>query len=151
DLVAPPYDAVSEDERARLFDRSPYNVVHLTLPDSAEEAGRLYRGWLSEGVLEREQDSAAWLLAEDFVGPDGIARRRNGVIVSLAVEPYESGSVLPHERTHPRIRDERRHLLQETRAHLEPIFLLVDDALDVPVPPGTADLEADGAKLWRVS
>ena len=35
DLVAPPYDAVAEDERAELFTRSPYNVVHLTLPESA--------------------------------------------------------------------------------------------------------------------
>ena len=41
DLVAPPYDTISEDERARLFERSPYNVAHLTLPDSVEEAGRL--------------------------------------------------------------------------------------------------------------
>ena len=47
DLVAPPYDAVDDDERATLYTRSPYNVVHVTLPESADEAGRLYREWLA--------------------------------------------------------------------------------------------------------
>ncbi|HET7744375.1 MAG TPA: DUF1015 domain-containing protein [Gaiellaceae bacterium] len=149
DLVAPPYDAVTAEERARLFTRSPYNVIHLTLPDSAEEAGELYRTWLADGVLEREDDPAAWGVVEDYVGPDGVARRRNGAVVSLAVEPYETGNVLPHERTHPRIREERRCLLRETRVHLEPIFLLVDTELELGERTGEPDLEADGEKLWR--
>jgi uncharacterized protein (DUF1015 family) len=46
DLVAPPYDAVDEEERARLFTRSPYNVAHMTLPESVAEAAQLYREWL---------------------------------------------------------------------------------------------------------
>jgi uncharacterized protein (DUF1015 family) len=149
DLVAPPYDAVGADERARLYTRSPYNVVHLTLPDSAREAGRLYRAWLEEGVLERESDGASWLLAEDYVGPDGVPRRRNGVVVSVAAEPYERGSVLPHERTHPRIREERRRLLRETRVQPEPIFLLFDGELGPAQPTGAPDLEVNGTKLWR--
>ena len=149
DLVAPPYDAISADERDRLFTRSPFNVVHLTLPDSAKEAGELYRTWLAEGVLEWEADPGAWLLAEDFVGPDGVPRRRHGVVVSVAVEPYETGSILPHERTHGRIREERRRLLRETRVHLEPIFLLVDGVLELVDPAREPDLEANGAKLWR--
>ena len=53
DLVAPPYDAVDDDERAALYTRSPYNVIHVTLPESAGEAGRLYREWLAQGVLSR--------------------------------------------------------------------------------------------------
>src|SRR5918992_2406022 len=100
DLVAPPYDAISEEERRRLSARSPYNVVHLTLPESPAEAARLYREWLSNGILEREDEPAAWLLVERYVGPDGVGRERHGVIPSLAAEPYESGSVIPHERTY---------------------------------------------------
>ena len=151
DLVAPPYDAVTRAERASLFTRSPYNVVHLTLPDSADEAGRLYRDWLDAGILAREETPAAWLMAEDYVGPDGVARERQGVIVSLAVEPYETGSVLPHERTHPSIREERLRLLRATRVQLEPIFLLVDGELDLEAPERPPDLRADGARLWRLA
>ena len=105
DLVAPPYDAVDDEERARLYTRSPYNVVHVTLPESAAAAGRLYRDWLASGILARDDDEAMWLAAERYVGPDGVERERHGVIGSVAAEPYATGGVLPHERTHARIRD----------------------------------------------
>ena len=131
DLVAPPYDVVGDDERDRLFTRSPYNVIHLTLPDSVEDAGRLYADWLSAGILERDAETSAWLLAEEFVGPDGIARERRGVIASVAAEPYELGRVLPHERTHPSVREERTKLLRATHVQPEPVFLLHERAVDL--------------------
>jgi len=151
DLVAPPYDAVGEAERAELFTRSPYNVVHVTLPESADEAGRLYRTWLSEGILAQDAERSAWLVVEDYVGPDGVARERRGVAVSLAAEPYEAGSVLPHERTHPHIREERLRLLRAIRVQPEPIFLLTAGRLDLEVPKRAADIEVDGTRLWRLS
>jgi uncharacterized protein (DUF1015 family) len=150
DLVAPPYDAVSGEERERLFGRSPYNVVRLTLPESAEEAGRLYRDWLEGGILAREEEPASWLLVEEYVGPDGVMRERRGLVVSVAARPYDDGGVLPHERTHPRIRDERLRLLKATRAQPEPIFLLHEGALDVEIPPREPDLSVDGSRMWRL-
>jgi uncharacterized protein (DUF1015 family) len=150
DLVAPPYDAVSDEERAALFMRNPYNVVHLTLPESAEAAGQLYRDWLDTGILEQDPEPAVWLAREEFVGPDGVGRERHGVIVSLEAEPYEDGGVLPHERTHPRIREERRRLLRETRAQPEPILLLTDALLPLSEPESQADLEVDDTRLWRL-
>jgi uncharacterized protein (DUF1015 family) len=150
DLVAPPYDAVSEEERARLFTRSPYNVVHLTLPESAEDAGELYRTWLAQGIVEHEAEPASWLLVESFVGPDGIARERQGVIVSVLAEPYEAGRVLPHERTHPRIRDERLRLLRATAVQPEPIFLLAEGPLGQSAPETAPDVQVGGSRLWRL-
>ena len=150
DLVAPPYDAVDDDERAELYTRSPYNVVHVTLPESAEEAGRLYRTWLASGILERDDDAGAWVSVERYVGPDGVARERHGLIVSLLAEPYESGRILPHERTHARVREERRRLLSETRVQPEPIFLLTDAALQVDPPVTPPEVEVDGTRLWRI-
>jgi uncharacterized protein (DUF1015 family) len=150
DLVAPPYDAVSPEERARLSSKSPYNVVHLTLPDSAEEAATLYRSWLGEGILVREPAPGSWFIAEQFVGPDGVPRERHGVVISVAAEPYATGAILPHERTHPRIREERLRLLRATGVQLEPIFLLADRALEIEVPAREPDLHANGARLWRL-
>jgi uncharacterized protein (DUF1015 family) len=151
DLVAPPYDAISNEERARLAARSPFNVVRLTLPDSADEAAGLYRSWLEDGILVREEAPAPWLLVEEYVGPDGVARERHGIVISIAAEPYSTGAVLPHERTHPKIRDERLELLRATGVQLEPIFLLADRALEIAVPARDPDLRADGARLWRLS
>lgn len=150
DLVAPPYDAITKEERDRLYIRSPFNVVHVTLPDSVEEAVRLYRDWLAGGILETDDEPFAWLCIEAYVGPDGVARERHGVVASLAAEPYETGAVLPHERTHPRIREERLRLLRATRVQPEPIFLLADRPLRVDIPERPPELEADGTRLWRL-
>jgi uncharacterized protein (DUF1015 family) len=150
DLVAPPYDAVSAEERARLYDRSPYNVLHLTLPASVEAARDLYRGWLEQGVLEREDESSAWLAVERFVGPDVIERERRGLIVSLAAEPYGTDGVLPHERTDPEVREERLRLLRATGVQPEPIFVLTGGELDLRIPERPAEVEVDGTRLWRL-
>jgi uncharacterized protein (DUF1015 family) len=149
DLVAPPYDVIGPEERERYLARSPYNVVHLTLPDSEEEAGRAFREWRGQGVLT-EEASAFWALSQDYVGPDGIGRTRTGLVASLRVEPYESGSVLPHERTHRGPKEGRLRLLRETRAELEPIFLLYEGDAPFEVPDREPDLEIEGARLWRL-
>ena len=98
-LVAPPYDVITDEQREELQARSPYNVVRLTLPDSEEEAARALDDWRAQGALV-EEPPAVWALEQDYVGPDGIARTRFGIVGSLKVEPYETGTVLPHERTH---------------------------------------------------
>src|SRR5215208_1378968 len=149
DLVAPPYDVIGPEEREKYLERSPYNVVHLTLPDSENEAGESLRSWRAEGVLEAEE-RAFWALSQDYVGPDGVARRRTGLVASLRVEPYEKGIVLPHERTHRGPKEERLRLLRATRTQLEPIFLLYDGQAPFEVPDRGADLEVEGARLWRL-
>ena len=150
DLVAPPYDAVSPDEQELLLAKSPYNVLRLTLPDSTEAAGRLYREWLAAGVLERDRERRLWLLADDFAGPDDVCRTRLGLVCSLAAEPYERGSVLPHEHTEPDVRDERVRLLRATGAQPEPIFTLVESWLELEVPDREPDVAVAGSRAWRL-
>ena len=50
DVVSPPYDVIDDDLRRRLLDRSPYNVVHLILPEPGEEreAGDTLEAWRRE-------------------------------------------------------------------------------------------------------
>ena len=149
-VVAPPYDVISPAERDTLAARDPHNVVSVTLADSEEDAGRLFRTWLAEGVLVRDAEPAVWALSQDYIGPDGVARRREGIVAALRVEPYETRIVLPHERTHEGPKESRLRLLRAARAQVEPIFLLYDG--DPPVaPPGREpDLQAEGTRLWRV-
>jgi uncharacterized protein (DUF1015 family) len=149
DLVAPPYDVIGPEERDEYLGRSPYNVVHLTLPDSEDEAGEALRSWSGEGVLETEQ-SAFWALSQDYVGPDGVARRRTGLVASLRIEPYEHRVVLPHERTHRGPKEGRLRLLRATRTQLEPIFLLYEGQAPFDVPDSHPEIEVEGARLWRL-
>jgi uncharacterized protein (DUF1015 family) len=148
-LVAPPYDVISPEERSELLAKSPYNVVHLTLPDTEEEAGAAIADWRRRGVLARDEESAYWFLSQDYVGPDGVARNRSGLVASLRAEPYENRVVLPHERTHSGPKEGRLRLLRATRTELEPIFLLYEgDPLEPPARE--PDLQRGGDKLWRI-
>jgi uncharacterized protein (DUF1015 family) len=148
-LVAPPYDVLSPEQREEYLARSPYNVVHLTLPDDEEQAGRDVTDWRERGVLARDQEPGYWLLSQDYVGPDGVPRTRTGLAASLRAEPYENGVVLPHERTHSGPKEGRLRLLRATRTQLEPIFLLYEgDPLRVPARE--PDLQSGGDKLWRI-
>jgi uncharacterized protein (DUF1015 family) len=148
-LVAPPYDVISEEERADYLARSPYNVVHLTLPDSEEEAAGDLAAWRESGVLTRDDTDVFWALSQTYTGPDGVERTRNGYVVALRIEPYDRGVVLPHERTHAGPKEGRLRLLRATRTQLEPIFLL-HDGERAQIPERAPDLEVAGDRLWCV-
>src|SRR5919201_6672005 len=150
-LVAPPYDVISPQQREELRARSPYHVVHLTLPDDEAAAGRLWADWRRSGILADEGEPAYLWISQDYVGPDGVARTREGLVAALQIEPYENGVVLPHERTHRGPKEGRLRLLRETRAQLEPLFFLYEGEPPASRPAGDPDLEADGARLWRLS
>jgi uncharacterized protein (DUF1015 family) len=148
-LVAPPYDVISPAEREDYLARSPYNVVHLTLPDDAQQAARELEEWRADGILVRDAEPSFWFLAQDYTGPDGVARRRSGLVASLRAEPYDRGIVLPHERTHSGPKEGRLRLLRATRTQLEPIFLLYEgDAAEAP--RRAPDLSSGGDRLWRI-
>jgi uncharacterized protein (DUF1015 family) len=149
-LVAPPYDVIDEAQREELRARSPHNVVHLTLPDSEEQAARDLARWREEGALV-EEEPACYVLQQDYVGPDGVARTRTGLAVSLTVEPYETRVVLPHEKTHAGPKEGRLRLLRATRVQLEPIFLLYDAPPPFRVPMRKPDQEIDATRVWRVN
>lgn len=150
EVTAPPYDVISPRERERLLARDPHNVVHLTLPESEEQAGETYRRWLAAGVLVEDETPAFWFLSQQYVGPDGVARKREGIVGSLEVEPYETKAVLPHERTHRGPKEGRLRLLRAARTQLEPIFLLYDGARPDVGELGAPDLAAEGTELWRL-
>ena len=70
--------------------------------------------------------------------------------MSLRAEPYDTGAVLPHERTHRGPIEGRLRLLRATRAQLEPIFLLYDGEPPLGRPPGDPLIDVGDTRLWRL-
>lgn len=152
DLVAPPYDVITPEAHDRLLARSPWNAVRLVRPDDPEKAARELADWLERGVLVREERPAAWLLDEEYTGPDGVRRIRRGIVARVRLRPYGEGVVLPHEDTFSAPKEARLRLLRATRVKPSPIFLLHHGT--APAPEGEPDLSAelDGvvSRLWRI-
>jgi uncharacterized protein (DUF1015 family) len=172
-VASPPYDVIDAAERARLLDRSPYNAVAIDLPvpfdpadpasrpvgDPYEDAARRIDAWRAEGVLVADAEEAVWALSQDYTAPDGTAHTRHGVLVRVRVEDYETGTVRPHERTHPGPLQDRLELTRATRLNLSPIFSLstvdpwplVEPALS-PEPWGeVTDDDGTVNRVWRVA
>jgi uncharacterized protein (DUF1015 family) len=160
-LLALPYDVIGPVEREGYLAASPFNVVRLILPDSSKEAARLFADWQRDGILVQEEQEAVWWLRQDYEGPDGVRRTRQGLVASLRAEPYETGIVRPHERTYPGPKQSQLELLRAVQASLSPILLLYDDpdcrpreALE-PLAVGEPVFEAvDGTsvnRLWRIA
>jgi uncharacterized protein (DUF1015 family) len=149
-LVAPPYDVIDDDGLREYLARSPYNVVHLTLGESAEASAQDLAEWRRDGALV-EAPQAYWWVAQDYVGPDGVARTREGFAASVEATPYSAGDVLPHERTHAGPKEGRLRLLRATRTQLEPIFLLYDADPVLSRPEGEPAMDVtDGGVRTRV-
>src|SRR3954469_22730736 len=149
-LVAPPYDVISPAQRDELAARNEHNVVHLTLPADESQAGRTWRAWREDETLVDEPEPGFWWLSQDYVGPDGVARTREGLVAALEAEPYEKRVVLPHERTHRGPKEGRLRLLRDVQAQLEPLFFLYEGAPPASRPDREPDLEVEGARLWRL-
>lgn len=146
DVVAPPYDVIDAEQRAALEARSPYNIVRVDLPEGGEDrydraAARL-AAWEQEGVIIRDAEPSLWTLRQDYTGPDGRARTRDGFFARVRVEDYGPGRIRPHERTHPGPKQDRLRLTRATRTNLSPIFSLYSD------PDGAAMGALAGAEPW---
>ena len=145
---------ISEDDHFRLWHPSPNNVVHLTQPDEPRttraapgRAGSAPACWSSD-------EPAIWWLTEEYVGPDGVRRTREGIVGAIEATPYSDGKVLPHERTNPEVKQERLEILRETKTELEPVLMLYDADPPVSRPPGDPVIEVDEAgvrcRLWKL-
>jgi uncharacterized protein (DUF1015 family) len=157
DVIAPPYDVIDDALRAELAARSPYNVVHVDLPRSYDEAAATLRDWRSNGVLVQEEEPAVWVLRQDYTAPDGASRSRTGFFARVRVDEYGPGRIRPHERTHPGPKEDRLKLTRATRANLSPIFTLFPDS-DGIAERATAHIAAtepfatvERDTLWRSS
>jgi uncharacterized protein (DUF1015 family) len=164
DVVAPPYDVISDAARLELLKRSPYNVVRLILPGAGHEAeaAETLARWIAEGVLVREPRPSAWWLEQEATGPDGVRRRRSGLIATVRVDDYGAGGVRPHERTLDGPKAGRLALMRAVHANLSPIFAIYDDPTHritrrveesiAGTPPLLDVRDGDGTdhRLWRI-
>src|SRR6185312_311508 len=80
-LLAPPYDVISDEERARLAGLDPHNCVRLILPEGAGDekyanAARDLNEWLRAGILARDAEPALYRYHQTFTAEGKTGARR---------------------------------------------------------------------------
>ena len=125
---APPYDVLSDDDRQQLATQSVHNIVHIDLPvatptsDAYANASLLLQSWISDGVLQRDEQPSLTLYRTSFTDATGKNRNIVGVIGALEVVDEGAGGVLPHEQTTPKAKTDRLDLTRATDANLSPVW-----------------------------
>jgi uncharacterized protein (DUF1015 family) len=161
-VIAPPYDVIDPAARDSLYARSAYNVVRLESSRDADAyaaAAALLADWREQGILVRDATPSLYLYGLRFAMPEHGELERFGVIGALRLERFDSGRVLPHERTLEKAKSDRLALLRACRASLSPIFGLVSvpdwslGEIACASPPQVDVIDDSGSRhrLWRLT
>lgn len=136
-FISPPYDVISLEERSALAKKSSTNIVELELPSGKDEqkynnARALYQEWQKTRVLMEDFTPSFYVMETAYRIKDPFAPasllKRYGVMVALRLEPPGKGAVRPHERTLPKAKEDRLHLLKGLEANVSPVFGLFFDS-----------------------
>lgn len=130
ELVCPPYDIISEEERLSYIKRNPFNIIRLELPrdgsDPYAEAGDIFKDWLDNEILKTEDCPAVYIYEEEFTAY-GEGKKIKGIVTQVKLEPFENNVVLPHEETLSKAKTDRFNLMNATNANFSSIYSLYFD------------------------
>ena len=137
-VVAPPYDVLSEADRARYLARHPANVVRLDAPaaepgdadeDRYRRAARQLAAWRSDGTLHKDPRPAIYVHEQVHRRPGSdVEVTQRGFFARLRLEPLGTASgVRPHERTLAGPREDRYRLLRATGVNTSPVVGLYEE------------------------
>jgi uncharacterized protein (DUF1015 family) len=167
-VVAPPYDVINTAQHAELLERHPLNCVRLILGSTPGQAGNytdeaaVMEKWIADGTLMQDDGPRYYLIEDSFEVPGTPEPyHRWGIICRVRVEPFETGRIFPHERTHSGPKEDRLNLMRAFNGNLSQIFSLFDgDASSVrstldPVFNSTplmdvTDRDGLGRRMWVI-
>jgi uncharacterized protein (DUF1015 family) len=164
DVIAPPYDVIDDEARARLEARSPYNAVYVELGRDGAEGDRYDRArcffdqWLADGVLAVDDEPGFYVYRMGWHDDAGRPHQTTGVMGALELSTPDEGRVLPHEHTMGKPKGDRLQLLRACRANLSPVWGLslaegLSELCQVAGPPVARATDEDGVhhRLWRIT
>ena len=132
-VVTQPYDKTSPAMQDEYYERSPYNVVRVTLnrekrndPATAyPDAGATLGKWIDEKVLLPQEQPAFYPYYQEY-SVDGKAYLQKGFIALLDLN--KSGDeIIPHENTLAAPKQDRLHLLRSLEGNEDLIYMLYSD------------------------
>lgn len=135
EFVAPPYDVLSDEDVAGLYQRSERNVIRIDYGIAGEsgkegwheDAGRLFASWRASGVLQTDERPGFYVLKQAYSLPNGERKELVGIVGACLLSPWDAGEVLPHEHTFSKPKEDRLELMRRTGANLSQIYSFYSD------------------------
>ena len=132
-LLCPPYDIISEQQRQEYLKTNPNNIIRLELPREGEnpyaEASKVLKTMLANGVLQRDDTAALYIYEIQFTvekNPD-FQYRLHGIVGQVHLEEFDKGIVLPHEETLSKAKEDRLNLMKATGCNFSNVYSLYND------------------------
>ena len=137
-VVTQPYDKITAEMQERYYAASPHNLVRIILGkrepgDNGQNvytrAAAAFAQWRQDDIFVQDPEPTFYAYAQEFAVPGVPGKRleRRGFIGLGQLEPYDTGVVYRHERTHSGPKIDRLNLLRATRAHFGQLFMLYTD------------------------
>lgn len=147
-VVTQPYDKTTPSMQDAYYQRSPYNVVRITLnlekrgdPKTGyPDAGFVFRQWVEQKVLAQDSLPAIYAYYQEYAA-EGSTRLQKGFIALLDLENSGSG-IIPHENTMAAPKQDRLQLMRSIEGNEDLIYMLYSD--DMPAVNNTLDGSISG-------
>lgn len=129
ELVCPPYDIISDQQREEYIKTNTHNIIRLELPkgdDKYNKAAEILKDWLEKGILVKEDKPAIYIYEEEFTAY-GERKAIKGIICRVKLEEFSKGIILPHEFTLSKAKEDRLSLMKATNCNFSQIYSLYMD------------------------
>jgi uncharacterized protein (DUF1015 family) len=168
-VIAPPYDVMSEAEARAIVAGNPQSFVRVSRPESVMPAGAdshapeayataraQFQAMLAEGALVQDDTPSYYLYAQTWQG-----RTQVGLVAGFSVDEYDNDLIKKHEFTRPDKEKDRVEHIDATDCQTGMVFLAYRDqeALNALIAKGSAGApewevtteDAVTHRLWRIS
>lgn len=129
-LCCPPYDIISDEQRADFIAKNEHNIIRLELPregaDPYAEAADILNLWRKNGVLVCDDKPCIYVYEMEF-SAYGERKSVRGIIARVRLEEFSKGIILPHEFTLSGAKEDRFKLMKATNCNFSQIYALYMD------------------------
>ncbi|MBP3360555.1 MAG: DUF1015 domain-containing protein [Clostridia bacterium] len=171
EVMAPPYDSLSDEQTDSFYDRNPYNAARLVSQrklDADDENNNCYtrsrdflNSWIEDKILIRE-DKPALYIYEETVTINRENYYNRGIVALLELTDYADGTVVPCEHPSTNSKNDRFNMISSTQSNNSLISCMYTDRDKVisatlsEIAEGPADMEFTTwndikHKLWAVT
>ena len=134
-IIAPPYDVLSEDEARSIAGPNPKSFLHVTRPEvdlpegsdahgpaAHEKARENLDAFRGSGWLVQDEQPCFYLYSQTWKG-----RTQTGLMAACSVEEYDTDKIKRHELTRPDKEQDRVDNMQALDAQPGLVFLAYRD------------------------